>query len=149
MKTSLVLLFALLLAGCAEPLQLQVSKLNDFYPKSNRLILLSKNRWDVDLRLALAKKQFTVLKFPSQSTVIEENGARKETEIYNRAEARYAITAYYEQVDRMMISDKKKLNITLEVSDMKSNEVLLVIKKVGWSDRVFDELADELRNNWK
>lgn len=113
--------------------------------------MLSKSRWDINLRLALAKKHFTVLKFASQATVIKDNDTKTETEIFDRAEARYAITAYYEQIDEMMIADKKEkeLNITLEVSDIKSNEVVLVIRKGGWSDRVFDELADELRKNWK
>ena len=147
MKILPVLLVALLLGGCAAPLK--VSKLNDFNPQSNRLILLSKSRWDIDLRLALAKKKFTVLKFASQATVIKGNDYKTEAEIFDRAEARYAITAYYEQVDEMMIADTKKLNITLEVSDIKSNEVVLVIRKGGWSDKVFDELADELRKNWK
>ena len=147
MKILAVLFAALLLGGCAAPLQ--VSKLKDFNPKSDRLILLSKSRWDIDLRLALAKKQFTVLKFASQATIIKDNDNKTETEIFERAEARYAITAYYEQIDEMMIAGKKKLNITLEVSDMKSNEVVLVIKKGGWSHRVFDELAGELRKNWK
>ncbi len=147
MKKLTALLVALLLVGCAAPLQ--VSKLNDFNPQSDRLILLSKSRWDIDLRLALTKKQFTVLKFASQATVIKDSDDKTATEIFNRAEARYAITAYYQQIDEMMVSDKKKLNITLEVSDIKSNEVVLVIKKGGWSDRVFDELASELRKNWK
>jgi hypothetical protein len=147
MKTLALLLVTLLLGGCAAPLQ--VSKLNDFNPTSDRLILLSKSRWDINLRLALAKKKFTVLKFASQETVIKSNDSKTESEIFDRAEARYAITAYYEQVDEMMIADTKKLNITLEVSDIKSNEVVLVIRKGGWSDKVFDELADELRKNWK
>ena len=147
MKILPLIFAALLLGGCATPLQ--VGKLNDFNPTSDRLVLLSRSRWDIDLRLALAKKQFTVLKFASQATVIKDGDNKTETEIFNRAEARYAITAYYEQIDHMMIADTKKLNITLEVTDIKSNEVVLVIKKKGWSDRVFDELADELRKNWK
>ena len=147
MKAPAVLITALLLSGCAAPLQ--VSKFSDFNPKSDRLILISKSPWDVDLRLALTKRHFTVLKFASQATVIKDNDNKKETEIFDRAEARYGITVYYDVIDRDLFSAKRKLDVTLEVSDIKSNEVVMVIKKGGWSHRIFDELADELRKNWK
>jgi hypothetical protein len=147
MKAQTVLIVALLLNGCAAPLQ--VSKFNDFNPQSDRLILISKSPWDVDLRLALTKRQFTVLRFASQATVIKENDNKTEAEVFDKAEARYGITVYYDVVDRDLFSAKRKLDVTLEISDLKSNEVVMVIKKGGWSHRVFDELADELRRNWK
>ena len=74
----------------------------------------------------------------------------------NEAEARYGLTFYWEQVDYCVVNSSKKINGTFEITDLRTNEVLLVIEKGGWTgdcalpkSSVFDELATTLRSEWR
>jgi hypothetical protein len=62
-----------LLQGCgttATPLR--VDRLSEFKPQSKKVGILTPSRFDNKLRIALAKKGFTVLKFASNKTIIQE-----------------------------------------------------------------------------
>ena len=147
MKIVLSTLLCLCFAACAAPLKIE--KLAAIDASSREFVLLTTTPWDADLRSAMHRQNFKVLKFASQKTIIREDKAVEQTEVYRKAGARYAISLSYDVIDRDIFSAKRKLDVVLEVADIRSNEVILVIKKGGWSHKVFDELAKELSAQWR
>ncbi|MEY8198570.1 MAG: hypothetical protein RPS47_04960 [Colwellia sp.] len=144
---------SLFLFGCAAPLT--VDKLQDFIPSSKIIVLLESTRFDVKIRKALAKQGFKTLKFSTLNRVVSEGNEGEIARLYNEAEARYGLTFYWEPLDRCVVNASKKINGTFEISDLKTNEVLLIIEQGGWSDdcayhegTLFNDLAKSLRDNW-
>ncbi|QTN43431.1 hypothetical protein [Marinobacter salsuginis] len=155
LKTYFVLaLITLLVTGCATPLN--VEQLQEFRPENRVVVLVNSTRYDTKLRVALAKKGFKVLKFASNQSVITEGNADEIARSYNEAAARYGITFYHFQVDRCLGNSSKLIDGVIELSDLKTNEVIMVIENGGWTgpctfdtrDDVFDGLAKALSENW-
>lgn len=148
------ILFTLLIAGCATPLN--VEQLQEFRPENRVVVLVNSTRYDTKLRVALAKKGFKVLKFASNQLVITEGTGNEIARSYNEAAARYGITFYHFQVDRCLGNSSKLIDGVIELSDLKTNEVVIVIENGGWTgpctfdtrDDVFDGLAQALSENW-
>lgn len=110
----------------------------------------------MEIRKALSKKGFKALKYSSLDKVISKGTQNEIARISNEAEARYGLTFYWEQVDYCVVKSSKKINGTFEITDLRTNEVLLVIEKGGWTgdcalpkSSVFDELATTLRSEWR
>lgn len=148
-----IFLISLVLAGCAS--SLTVDKLNEFTPESKVLVLIDSSRFDAKIRKALANRGFEVRKFASQQSVVSEGGDGEIARVYNEAEARYGLTFYWEQVDRCLYNSSKLIDGTFELSDIRTNEVLLIIEKGGWTgpcadprSMVFEDLAQALSDNW-
>jgi len=143
----------LVLSGCAA--SLTVDKLQDFKPQSKVVVLTDSSRFDAKLRTELAKKGFKVLKYASTQKVVSEGNDGEIARVFNEAEASYGLTFYWEQVDRCIYNASKLINGTFEVTDLRTNEVLLVIEKGGWTGpcadprgMVFEGLAQALLDNW-
>ena len=140
------------LSGCAA--DLTVDKLQEFTPESKNLILTDTSRYDAKIRKELAKKGFNVRKFASIQRVLSNGGDGELARMYNEAEARYGLTFYWELVDVCMYNSSKLINGTYEISDIRTNEVLMVIEKGGWTGpcadprgMVFEDLAQALSDN--
>jgi len=113
--------------------------------------------FDSKIRVALAKKGFKVLKFASIKKIISKGNETDIAQIYNKAEARYGLTFYWEQVDRCIGASGKLVDGTFEISDLRTNEVLMVVEGGGWTGNcvdifaygnVFDNLAGSLSESW-
>jgi hypothetical protein len=143
LRSIIALLAALALTGCAT--SLKVEKLQDFTPQSRTFVLLSTTQWDSKIRADLAKKGFKVLRFASQNKVIAEGKDGEIARVFNEAEARYGLTFSWEGVDRCIYNSSRLINGTFEITDIKTNEVLLVIEKGGWTG----PCAEALSNAWK
>jgi hypothetical protein len=150
----LLLAIVTTLTACAA--SLRVEKLQDFSPDSKTVVLLNSSQWDAKLRTELAKKGFKVLRFAARDTVISEGKEGEIARVAREAAARYGITFSWEEVDRCIYNSSRLINGTLEISDLQTNEVLLVIEKGGWTGpcadprgMVFEDLADALSKNWK
>jgi uncharacterized protein YcfL len=152
-KLIIFLISTITLAGCAS--SPEVEKLQDFTPQSKTFVLLSSTQWDTKLRSALAKKGLKVLRFSSQHQVVAEGKDGEIARIHNEAEARYGLTFTWSPINRCLFNSTMLINGTIEVTDIKTNEVLMVIDKEGETgpcsprSKVFDELADSLAKNWK
>lgn len=151
---SLTLATGVFLCACAAPLR--VNKLQDFRPESKNLVLLSSSQWDSKLRIAFAESGFKVLRFASQNTVIAQGGKDEIARVYDEAGARYGLSLIWRHVTFCSYNDSELINATLEVSDIKTNEVLLIIEKGGWTGPcldprglVFQGLAEALAHEWK
>lgn len=145
---------AIALSSCAT--SLKVEKLQEFIPQSKTFVLLSATQWDSKIRTDLSKKGFKVLRFASQNRVIAEGNDGEIARVFNEAEARYGLTFTWEDVDRCIYNSSRLINGTFEITDIKTNEVLLVIEKGGWTGpcadprgMVFEDLAEALSNAWK
>ena len=145
---------AIVLSGCAT--SLKVEKLQDFTPQSKTFVMLSTTQWDPKIRTDLTKKGFKVLRFASQNQVVAEGKEGEIARVFNEAEARYGLTFTWENVDQCIYNSSRLINGTLEITDIKTNEVLLVIEKGGWTGpcadprgMVFEDLAEALSNAWK
>lgn len=143
----------ILLSGCAS--SLSVDKLQNFTPKSKVLVLTDHSRFDAKLRIGLEKKGFKVLKFFSTQKIISQGKSGEIARIYNKAEARYALTFYWDKVDGCLLNSSKKINATFEITDIRTNEVLLVIEKAGWTGScayhkgmIFEDLGEALLQSW-
>lgn len=140
------------LYGCATN---SVEKLQDFTPQSKTFVLLSTTQWDSKLRIALTKKGIKVLRFASQNQVIAEGKEGEIARVFNEAEARYGLTFTWTPIMPCLFGSTQLINGNLEVSDLKTNEVLMVIENEGETGpcspraKVFDELANNLAKNWK
>lgn len=157
--TSLIVFCLLLLPSCTS---LQVEKLQEFRPTSNSFVFLSNTRWDPKLRIALQKNGFTVKRFNSQSTVISEGQDQEIARVFNESEARYGIELLWNQApgSNSCINGNGGylINATLQVSDIQTNEVLLVIENSGvthlpcgiWitNETIFEKLANALKQYW-
>ncbi len=156
LKLMIAALAVLAFSGCAT--SLKVEKLQHFTPQSKTFVLLGTTQWDSKIRTDLAKKGFKVLRFASQNQVITEGKNGEIARVFNEAEARYGITFSWEDVDRCVQNSSRLINGTFEITDIKTNEVLLVIEKGGWTSpcgffmsrgMVFEDLAEALSNAWK
>jgi len=152
-KLLILLIFTFVLTSCAS--SPDVEKLQEFTPQSKTFVLLSNTQWDTKLRSALLKKGLKVLRFSSQYQVVAEGREGEIARIYNEAEARYGLTFSWSPIRQCLFNSTMLINGTLEVSDIKTNEVLMVIEQEGETgpcsprSKVFDELASSLAKNWK
>ena len=152
---SLILLsaFVLFVTGCAAPLSIE--RIRAFTPESKIIALTGSSRYDAKIRTALAKKGFKVLKWVSQQQVVSKGQDGELARIYNEATARYGLTFYWEFVARCAYNSTKQIDGTFEITDINTNEVLLVIENGGMTGAcgqaggtVFDGLAEALLQNW-
>ncbi len=157
---SIYLLCAILLSSCAT---LHVEKLKDFTPESKEFVFITKSRWDPKLRIALQKNGFIVKRFSSQRTVIDKGRDTEIANIYDESGARYGIELFWDKApgSNTCINGNGGylINATLQVSDLQSNEVLLVIDNSGvthlpcgiWitNETIFEKLSNGLKENWK
>ena len=145
--------FILFVTGCAAPLS--IDRIKAFTPESKILLLTNNSRYDAKIRTALAKNGFKVLKWSSQQQVVSKGQDGELARIYNEATARYGLTFYWEFVARCAYNSTKQIDGTFEITDINTNEVLLVIENGGMTGAcgqaggtVFDGLAEALLQNW-
>ena len=145
--------FVLFITGCAAPLS--VDRIQAFTPESKILLLTNNSRYDAKIRTALAKKGFKVLKWSSRQQIVSKGQDGELARIYNEATARYGLTFYSEFVARCAYNSTKQIDGTFEITDINTNEVLLVIENGGMTGAcgqaggtVFDGLAEALSQNW-
>jgi hypothetical protein len=145
-----------LLQSCTTPLR--VDRVSGFKPQSKTVGMLTVSRFDNKLRVALAKRGFTVLKFASNKTIIGEGNGNEMAEIYKKAESTYGLSLSYQIIDTCLINDSVKINASLELADLAKNEVIFVIQRGGWTGpcgwhgsehSIFDELADAMAHEWE
>ncbi len=161
MKTFLPIL-ALLLTSCAT--DMQVKRMQDFTPRSKTFVFLSDSRWNSLFREALQDNGLKVLRFASRDTVISKGNDSEYARISRNAEAQYGleITNWHRVAgtnDCINSSDDMMMDVSVEVTDLVTNEVLLVIKDGGvttrhcgvvWeSQTVFEKIASTLAAQWK
>src|SRR5437879_969571 len=130
----------ILLSGCASGLNVHKFEDVKIDPNEKAFVLLTDSKWATNLRLELAKHGFKIKKFASRQNarkniVTESSGGLTEDErSYREAEARYGITLTQKsQVDWCPFNDNIKVNFSLEVSDLKTNDVVIVIEKGDWT----------------
>ena len=150
-----ILLISAVVALTACAASLRVERLQSFTPESKTIALLGSSQWDAKLRAELAKKGFRVLRFVSTDTVVSKGKEGELARVYREVEARYGISFSWEQVDRCIYNASRLINGTLEVTDLRTNEVVLVIEKGGWTGpcadprgMVFEDLAEALLKVW-
>ena len=153
-KYFLTNILALTIVGCAAPHK--VEKIQDTSPQSNTFVLLSSGQWDAKLRAELSKKGFKILKDASRNSASAKGAEGEVTRVRNEADARYGLTLSWVSIDRCVENSSKVIEATLEVTDIKTKEVVLVIEKSGFTgpcgpprDTVFDGLASELADSWR
>lgn len=141
------------LTACAA--SLRIEKLHNFTPESKTIALLENSQWDAKLRAELAKKGFRVLRFVSTDTVVSKGKEGELARVHREAEARYGISFRWEHVDSCIYNASRLINGTLEVTDLRTNEVMLIIEKGGWTGpcadprgMVFEDLAAALLRVW-
>lgn len=140
--------------GCASNLKTRVYD-SSFVPENKNLIFLSGSDYNSDLRSELTSLGFTVHRFASQAMITEKSQTRDLT--YNQAEAKYGVEiTKIRHLNTCIVSSSEKINVTVEITDILSNEVILSISKGGWTEDcgiyrggVLKDLAEEINKHWK
>jgi hypothetical protein len=130
-----------LLTGCYT--NIKVTQLQEFHPDSRRMVLLTPliRDWDVDLRLALAKRGFTLLQYPTQEKVVAQGEQDELVRIYNKAAAHYGLS---------LRNIGAGVTGSCEVTDLRTDEVVLVVEfqPNGPVIQAFTPLTDTLDKYW-
>lgn len=146
------------LGACARIAPLTVDRTGEgaIVADDKNVVLVNHTQWDLDIRKALTKAGFNVKRFASTAeTQISDGPISKK---FNEAEARYGITQYLGGTVDYCIGAKSVMydEFTLEVADLKTNNVIMTVQKGGWtgdcgfhSGKLFNELADGLNKNWR
>ena len=97
--------------------------------------------WDVDLRLALAKRGFTLLQYPTQEKVVAQGEQDELVRIYNKAAAHYGLS---------LRNIGAGVTGSCEVTDLRTDEVVLVVEfqPNGPVIQAFTPLTDTLDKYW-
>jgi len=153
MKQFLLPLFVIL-AGCSSGLQ--VTELESFTPESREFVFLTSGEFDTKIRISLAKYGFKLKKFSTTTTIAKTDVEAAKTEIYDKAEARYGLSFYYSKQLKCAWNSEWVIEGTYEVTDLRTNDVLLIVSKGGLTgscrdlrDHVFPELANALNASWR
>ena len=107
-----------------------------------------------DFSVALAEHGFAVKPMPTQEQIIEFQRAKDKISVYNQAAARFGLTLQARQTGICAFTEYGIYNFTLMVTDISSNQIVLVLKQKG-SDGpcttvqpVWGTLARALSDNW-
>ena len=151
-----LLSIALLMVGCVT--QTQVTQFEEFIPQSKTFVLLSpKHELDNELRKELSKRGFKIKKFASTVTRIDSNKIGTRSEIYKPAEARYGLYFSTNIVTECAWGGWLIDGAEIEITDLETNEVLLVLENrgmkehqcVGYAyDQIFTIFGDALSEAW-
>ena len=157
-----LLILCLALTSCAA--DMQVKRLQDFTPRSKTFVFVSDSRWNSLFRVALQEHGLKVLRFASRDTVISKSNDSEYARISQNAEAQYGleITSWHQVAGTnncLNSSDDMMVDVSVEVTDLVKNEVLLIVKDGGvttrhcgvvWeSQTVFERIASMLAAQWK
>ncbi len=129
-----LLIVIVMLFGCASPLSIERLTDSAIGTGEKTLTLITSTRYDFEIRKVLAREGFQVKKFKSRIEVEELVGPTK-IERYSESEARYGVSVYPgEKGDFCTINNAVKYGIfSLEITDMQSGDVILVVEKGGWT----------------
>ncbi|MEZ9509763.1 hypothetical protein [Vibrio breoganii] len=149
----LLLVCVVLITGCASGLQ--ANKFGTIDSDEKDIVIMNSTVWDSKIRIELMKQGFKVKRFSSVERVHVSDGNIGKS--FNSAEARYGITVIPgPTVDRCLsASIYKYKDISIEVTDLQTNEVVFITSKGGWpedcgvySGNIFPELITEMKLNW-
>lgn len=148
-KYFLIVLLPMVFAGCATPQA--VKERHEFRPQTDAFFLLKSSPWDARFRSELSQKGFKVLKSPAQQPAITKGKDAGPSLGADVADARYGLALSWVILDHCVENDSKVIDATLAVSDIKTKEAILVIKKSGFTGPcgpprtvVFEELVNSL-----
>jgi len=153
-KLIYIVVMSFLLSGCAAGLR--VDQISDIDSNEKVLVLMNETRWNVKIRRELAKQGFQIKRFTSLKEIEVKDGKRTET--FNLAEARYGITVVPGTIVDWCLGGRAKKfgDFTVEITDLRTNDLVMVVEQGGWSDNclvlsgnLFPDIADALRQNWK
>jgi hypothetical protein len=156
----------LALAACSSAVQVHRFGATPIDASARAFVLLETSRWETQLRVAFDQHGFTLRKFASTGTVRQNRitdsaGVRIENErSFTQAGARYGLTlTQLSQQDFCPWNGNVNATFSLEVTDLRTNEVVLVIERGNWtglcgpfsvrSKYAFEELTDQLAKSWK
>jgi hypothetical protein len=149
MKYILLFTSVIFLASCSA--NLKVERLKEFTPNSVNFVFLERSRWNSKLRISMQKNGFKVLR-NTESNLIAENEAKYGIEIVTWQRVGGTNNCINNTQDMM-------LNTTVQVTEIESNEVVLVIENGGVTVKscgmvqadktVFDEIAQSIKSHWK
>ncbi|HQS58680.1 MAG: hypothetical protein B7Y56_11135 [Gallionellales bacterium 35-53-114] len=148
-KYILIPVLLLVFAGCTTPQA--VKEQHAFTPQTNAVVLLKSSPWDARFRSELSQKGFKVLKSPAQNSAISKGNGLEPGPGGVVSEARYGLALSWVTLDHCVENNSRIIDATLAVSDIKTNEVVLSIKKSGFtgpcgphSSIVFADLVNSL-----
>lgn len=162
MKKIIALSLGLFLSACATGPRVEVLS-DNFKGTEKRIVMLSNNYHLKKLRIELRKLGFKMPKFSlyNEETITHttntETGSVSHSVRGNRATARYGIEVTdVSEVDWCLGGGGKKINITLEITDIDTNEVVAYITNGGWTERcliysgdLYQKLAKQISDLWK
>ena len=139
-KKFMLTMIIIMISGCGVALNVERinPKLLDHSDKT--LVFLNSHEWDMELQKALRKNGFSIKKFASQKIVQEKTtGTRKE--IFREAGARYGLDYSYDMASYCFGGGALFRKFTVEISDLTTNDIILIIEKGGNRKVAHQQLA--------
>jgi hypothetical protein len=155
-KAMLVVAGAVFLSGCVmlSSSPVTVNKLSNADKGSKVVTIMNSTPYLADMSVALAENGFKVKPMPTQQQVVEIQGEGKVAK-YNEATTRWGITLQTQFSGmKCAFTDFDIHHFTLMLTDIHTNEVVLVLKQKGSDgpcttvEPVFGTLAKALSENW-
>ena len=163
MKKIIILSFlTVLLSACATGPKVEVL-VDNFKGEEKEIVMLSNDYHLKKLRVELKKYGFKMPKFAfyAEETISETKNTDTGTSSHSvrgkRSTARYGIdVTSANEVDWCPGASGRKVNITLEITDIETNEVVAYITNGGWTERcviysgdLYQKLAKQINDLWK
>lgn len=155
-KHSIFLILALFLNGCIvwSSSSVVVNTLVKEDKGLKIVTFMNHTPYVADFSVALAEHGFAVKPMPTQEQIIEFQRSKDKISVYNQATARFGLTLQARQTGVCAFTEYGIYNFTLMVTDIASNQIVLVLKQKG-SDGpcttvqpVWGTLARALSDNW-
>jgi hypothetical protein len=127
----LTIVFVLLYIGCSSGTSAHRIDKSRIDENDRTFVLLNNTPWDHKIISSMAVRNFKIKKFASTKQVIQDTSTGKE--IFNPAEARYGIRVTCRRIDYCLWNANEKIDLTYEISDISSNDVILIVSTVGWT----------------
>lgn len=148
----------MLLSACASPLRVDNIANVSFANEPKMISLITRTRYDADIRRALVKQGFKIKRFVSVKR-IEDQVSEKRKEQYDQAEVKFALSVFPGQrVDYCIGPAADQLGrAVFELSNLSTNDIVLYVEGGGWThpcgsfhtDLVWDKLSKALAKEWK
>ncbi len=141
-----------LISGCAKPLE--VTQIREIEDKTRIFALIGTSTYDKDIVIAFAKRGLKIKRFSSVRTVTEIS--EKLYVKHSLTEARYGISlSWTRPMDVCLGNSGVKIDVSVEISDLNTNEIVMYIEKGGWTQLcglrtslVFDGIAEAVNKLW-
>lgn len=123
----------LILSGCASSDSFRVHTPPQTTSNAPTIVLLNQTQWEATLRAELAKRNFNLVKLPSNDLVMKRGADGGVSRISNESNIRYGMLFLVNTKLTCPHNSSEWIVGALEISDLKTNQVVFSIEINEWT----------------